>query len=429
MFTSPAVLDDIDGDGDEDEEVIDTANESAAHATHTASSSSAISSLTSADIESFVSLRDVTAVQCIAETMYTCMDMLIQVTADGPIYATYIIDILDCVDRLCLCAANTMPHIPSEMLVSPTQYQAAAAAAVLGTSSTSPIPESTFKVFLTVFARCVDRLFAFEAMISSHSRATATASESEPLPQQTAENPLQGLITSSGDDITTNALLRCIHDATQSALTCLDVLFRLAPISSMQSSVLDAQDSMLMQITALALCKGVMHNQREVAVTSIQTVATLATKDSEAEVTVHAAKTIISCKLNALLSNSLLRKTEIIALELDNICGIIQMGRDIEKHIQLLSQSLAVVESCCMAFIDLHTSDDLELLSVYKRLQAEQKLSLVFQLLDKIHKQILSTSRAKKIISKRDRNKSEEAAENVLRFLEYKSASNGNGTA
>ena len=174
------------------------------------------------------------------------------------------------------------------------------------------------------------------------------------------------------------------------------------------------ESSAIVQRLALILCRCANSTDTDISVPCIGIMGFLGVKNDLLEATGN--KGFIRSKINWLLSNSILRI-------LDTIRDVTNVS---EKNVYLL-------EICLSSFIDLHSSDDLDILQNFKKLNSIEKMTSGLQIFENVVHEISEDNIIRK---RRDTNKSggggnddleailadlEETILNSRSFLEYKS--------
>jgi hypothetical protein len=150
----------------------------------------------------------------------------------------------------------------------------------------------------------------------------------------------------------------------------------------------------LLKSLTTILCRGTMSPNYEVSTCCIDLIGLLGTKD------------VLSQPLNAVLTNSLLRR-------------LIEPAAFAMSRARFVDKSLLVINACLSSLIDLHASDNLDILPNFVKLDSMSKIYQVagnflsFTLSQQNHAAIMS-------LSANERDAFEETLGNIRSFLEYK---------
>ena len=154
-----------------------------------------------------------------------------------------------------------------------------------------------------------------------------------------------------------------------------------------------------LQPLALLLCKGATSPDCAIVIPCLESMAALGGKDSEAEAQLGAAGSIVTARINALLSNAALRKME------ENV----MLGTP---------EALLVTNACFAAMIDMHSSDDASYLQNFAKLNANARLAAGLQTCRQAFAALKKSSPA--ALTGEEREQIKETLVNVKRFVAYK---------
>ena len=185
-------------------------------------------------------------------------------------------------------------------------------------------------------------------------------------------------------------LCACV-EANASVIQSLLVICR-----SVDSGILQSPPELLKSLATL-LCRGVMMPHFEISSSCIDLVGVLGTKE------------VLSQPLNAVLTNTLLRRLHEPAAFGFSAAG----GGFVDK-------SLLVINTCLGSLIDLHSSDELDLLQNFVKLDALNKIHQVAATFFSSSTLNQQSRAAILSLSTSDREMFEETLGNVRSFLEYK---------
>ena len=200
---------------------------------------------------------------------------------------------------------------------------------------------------------------------------------------------------------------------TTSVCECISSIVQHASVTSFLSLGRE-ESSAVVQRLALLLCRCATSVDTDISVPCIGIMGFLGAKNDLLEASGN--KGFLRSKINWLLSNSILRI-------LDTIRDVTNVS---EKNVYLL-------EICLSSFIDLHSSDDLEILQNFKKLNSIEKMTSGLRIFENVVHEI---SEENKVRKRRDTNKNdsmenddfeailadlEETILNSRSFLEYKS--------
>jgi len=159
---------------------------------------------------------------------------------------------------------------------------------------------------------------------------------------------------------------------------------------------------------SVLLVKGSGFPNVEVAVSSVVAMSALGQRDFAIREATAGQCGLLNTVLNALLTNALLRR-----LQDPNAYSCDTAQHD--KQLRLLEGRMQLMDSCFNAIVDLHTSDDVALLSNYVKLQGAAKL----QERASFFASMLGSPAAHKL-DRNDLEKFSETLENVESFIQYK---------
>jgi hypothetical protein len=368
--------------------------------------------------------------------------------SNNSLTADRLVDVIDCVDRLASCSANILAMVPPRVLSLPSKFNSESAVVgdngsldvsveVLQSIPYSPTCTSLFKDLLTLFTRTVDRMIAFDEFLANKLKAVGEkAAPEEPVQvemiDETGLNDEDGAASGTSKAKASQVAAGFIGDdefgfvrstlaqTMASVVNGISCLLRASEPIAQLATVLDRQDAMLMQALCLALSKGVMHSDDQTSSSCLQTVNILAAKENEAEASQLGACSIVSDRLNALLSNAVGRRLD---------AGIEKMTACCSRNavnVSDLSEVLRVLDTAFMTIIELHTSDNPHYLHNFTRLQIGNRLVTSAPAVEKVLstvEKLSKTNKAVQLIDKGFRRKLRETLENVSSFIEYKKQS------
>ena len=147
----------------------------------------------------------------------------------------------------------------------------------------------------------------------------------------------------------------------ESALETLLGLVHVAPCALLAAVFADAA---LVQGLALLLCRSSTSTFDGVALSAISLVGLLAQKDGQHRAEHTGGSPVVAPKINALLSNAVLRVVDTC------IASAASSGGHATDY-----EQLSVIDAALGAFIDLHSSDDGDILENFVRLHAPKRLA------------------------------------------------------
>jgi hypothetical protein len=172
-----------------------------------------------------------------------------------------------------------------------------------------------------------------------------------------------------------------------------------------------------LQQMALNLCRLSTYDDEEISLPCINAIGLLGQKNDESEV--QEGKGFVMYKINALLSNSLLRtldKNSDKVVTINNT-NLNDKNTDDNKSNNMKMEILSIMGSCLSSFIDLHSSDNKDILNNFTKLNS----------LDRLGKNLIVFENGFNNINKNDTNNDEEMLIdfdeiilNMKSFLEYK---------
>ena len=165
-----------------------------------------------------------------------------------------------------------------------------------------------------------------------------------------------------------------ISCAMESALESLTGMVQLAENDTLLAAMSADAD---VQRMALVLCRYSASCYESVSMSSVMLIGLLAQKDGLIREQ-RPSSMLIQPRINALLSNAVLR---VLETHVDKVTAT--MGATATASVGTLLDQLGVVDTALGAFIDLHASDDLDLLQNFVRLNALQRLTDLVAFFDK----------------------------------------------
>lgn len=209
--------------------------------------------------------------------------------------------------------------------------------------------------------------------------------------------------------VTENGFRRSLLAAASSLLEFLALVSKrctLTTVPANDAAVVVTEDQ-LKELSVL-LVKGSGYPNVEVAVSAVVAMSALGQRDFAIREGSAGQSGLLNAVLNALLTNALLRR-----LQEPNAYSCDTAQHD--KQLRLLEGRMQLMDACFNAIVDLHTSDDVTLLSNYVKLQGAAKL----QERSGFFANLLGSTAATKL-DQNDLEKFSETLENVESFIQYK---------
>lgn len=165
----------------------------------------------------------------------------------------------------------------------------------------------------------------------------------------------------------------------ESAFEILSVLIQVAKNDTFLAAMGDDAD---VQCLALMLCRFSACCYESVSMSSIMLIGLLGQKDGQIreQQPSISGRILIQPRINALLSNAVLR---VLETHVTKVTAAAAAGPTVTVSVGTLLDQLGVVDVALGTFIDLHASDDLDLLQNFLRLNALQRLTDLVQFFDK----------------------------------------------
>lgn len=376
-------------------------------------------------------MEDMRILGSVAQSVNALMAVVAPLAQTSPL-PEVLVDILECLHRLLTCAGNLIPSVSPAALLAPSS-----STAVDGTLGASIVCKDLFSLFAQVL-ESQNNLLGQMATASSTSAAAAASAEAgeeeggsvamaggvdvgaddEGIKMgggESSAEEVEGGDGGGGDgasEADPAAVARASVQVAAACAECLAALCRHAPVVALQhlsdtvSAVggavvpaLGAAAPGIIQPLSLLLCKGVTSPDSTIAIPCIEAMSALGSKDGEAEASLTLPHSIVSPRINAILTNALIRRIE----------DSVSTGT---------TESLLIADSCFGAVIDLHSSDDSEFLKNFVKLNMVARLTATFQACKQGFASINRSSPG--ALDSDEKDKIKETLVNVKRFIQYK---------